>query len=215
MLARLTAFAIAALCTARLLAPAPAVAQGACPLGQPTPQQITATSLTLNINQSCSFFIFTGGQPTTVTVPVGTAVNPGWQVTLMSTGTPVTVTSTSLINNQTTSQYLSSYVPMYLFGDGSVYWLTMAGTTPSAGPLTNPTSTGSLMPGITQDASSLLLLGNGILKFTNQASFPKNTGPTALSSNICKSVPFGGNQNPPVWLMIYDYLNQPRYLPTC
>lgn len=193
-----------------------ALAQGVCPVGQPVPVSSGASSYTLTAGDQCAFLIFTGGTPVTITAPTASSLNvPTFQVTLMSTGAPITVTSTSNINGSTADPTMMGYSPMVLMGDGTNYWLFQHGPTPVAGQYTMTTPPSSLIPGTTLDGSPYLQMGNGVLKWSNQASWQAGVAPAKLAWNGCGYAPPGWGQAGPSWLMVFDNLGLRRYIPTC
>ncbi len=212
----LLAFAVGAL-------PARAQSGAACPIGAPNLQSVTAYSLTNN--DECSAIVFTASTPITVTVPNANTVAPGYQVMIFSLSGGVTLNSAvSGINGNLTSVGLGSGQSGLLYGDGANYWL-MSGSGFVSGPANSVLS--SLTVGRVQNTtganSAVVTMPNGLLQFTNPASFLNGGYPFGA----CGAAPmtFGAGltgqprslsvQTQRPWLQIFDNFSRPWVIPLC
>lgn len=182
--------------------------QGVCPMGQPQPTPIRDTAVTLANSQICSFLVFSATQPVTVTAPKN--LSRTFVVTLMSAGRPVTIQPASgvTINGQA-SATLTALQPVTFWSDGSNYWMTNA-----FGQAAPPFATTNVIPGSYETNSPAIVLPNGVLQFTNAASFPTGRTPPFA---VCQYSPNRQGYPPmlPGWLRVIDNTGKLRYLPVC
>jgi hypothetical protein len=189
----------------------------ACPMT--TPQAITASSLTLTNNNECSTLIFTSITPITVTLPPANTISPYFQAIFLPVyaGLTVSPSGTALINSQS-SQVIGPGQSATLENDGTNWWFEIGG-----GFATKPAAFPNLGVGAGQTTSNspTILLPNGTLQITNQASIAQATNGDAFA--VCR----GGAGTPlqngiaaspgrtPAWWQILNPFGQPYRIPLC
>src|SRR5579859_8077021 len=167
-LLRLATLAAAIAC-ACLLPHRAALAQAACPIGPP--KTVSASSYTLTHNDQCSVIIFTSPSSVAVTAPAANTVPAGFQAMLFSISGGAVVSSASTINAASSPIVFGGGQSGILYGDGvsNYSWLVGTGLQSVAA---NP-SLGTLnrAPGVLAATSPTVFMPNGLLQFTNSASF--------------------------------------------
>lgn len=200
---------------AALLSPLAAMAQGggaACPIAAMTPQIISASTLKLTSQNGCNVFVFTNPTGTIVTAPLASSVPQGFFVTLIPAtvgGVTIIPAVGSLVNGKLSTGLAQGQTVEFL-SDNANYWTF--GNVSGLAPFPNLAA----LPGTFPSNSTRTTLPNGILKFTNAASFIP-----AAPLRACENAPTAfvdivrAPTTGPVWIIIEDIRGQPHLIPAC
>ena len=220
--ARAAGFIAGAAMALLALSPFQARAQSgaACPIGAPV--TITASSLALTNNNECQAIIFTSPNPISVTAPAATSVAPGFQVMIFAINNGVTITSAAMINNVTSGIVIGPGQSGLLYGDGAKYWFANGSGFASTAPNSTLSSVNlGRLPGTTASNSPLQALPNGLIQFTNDASFRPGNYPFAACAGAPMAIGAGAPGTPrspyvpKPWLQIIDDNDQTWLIPLC